>query len=82
MPAQINARVSPALAVEIEQYARGLGLSKSAYGALVYQWWMEQGCPPVCEEDREARESAEVLKIVKDPKRREGLLKQLSYARR
>lgn len=82
IPEQINARVSPELAREIEKYARANRTSKSGYGALIYQWWMEQGCPPVGDADRKAREEAAILERVKNPETRKGLLKQLSYAAR
>lgn len=36
----------------IESRAASLGISKSKYGALIFERWVESGCPPVNDADR------------------------------
>ena len=39
------------IGVVISQRASDLSITKSRYGALVFEWWFAQGCPPVTAAD-------------------------------
>lgn len=53
---QVNARLKDGVTEKIDLYRVAMEESRGSYLALIAEWWVAQGCPPVNDYESKLRE--------------------------
>ncbi|MFT3869857.1 MAG: hypothetical protein QM715_15515 [Nibricoccus sp.] len=64
---QIAASLPKHIAEEIQRFSTALDITKGEYLALIARKWYADNCPPVSDEEKRLRETADHPKQVKKP---------------